>query len=189
MNVSERIKEWISKGDVTVPLDLSCLHLTTIPNELPDTLQCLHCHYNQLTKIPQLPSTLQVLFCYNNRLISLPQLPATLQVLYCYNNQLTSLPQLSVNLQRLCCDNNQLTSLPQLPATLQDLYCYNNLFLVNWSRVYNSQFKNPNKHAWSNYRILCKIQRNFHKRKRRRYWLCCKNIITNDISSLVVRYL
>ena len=115
------------------------------------------------------------------------ELPDTLQVLYCDDNLLTSLPHLPATLKYLSCSNNLLTSLPYLPSTLQTLYCSYNDFLFNLS--VNNNYKNPNKHAWINYRILCKLQRNFHKRKRRRYYLWCKDIITNDISSLVVRYL
>ena len=38
----QRIDNWIQQGDVTQPLDLVCLNLTTFP-ELPPTLQILDC--------------------------------------------------------------------------------------------------------------------------------------------------
>ena len=122
-------------------------------------------------------------------LTTIDELPVNLLILHCENNQLTSLPRLPDTLQILYCNNNQLTSLPPLPDTLQYLDCYNNYFLFNWSRVQKKWWNHRYKHAWNNYRILCKLQRIFRKRKRRRYYLCCKDIITNDISGLVVRYL
>ena len=128
-DAQEKIDAWIQQGDVTKPLILSWLGLTTLP-ALPPTLQELWCAGNKLTSLPTLPSTLQSLWCDNNQLTSLPSLPPTLEELFCQNNQLTSLPTLPSNLQLLWCNNNQLTSLhellPTLWYTLWWLKCYDN---------------------------------------------------------------
>ena len=67
----QRIDEWIQQGDVTQPLDLSYLGLTTLP-ELPSTLRQLYCGGNQLTSLPSLPPTLQGFYYNNNPLTIQP---------------------------------------------------------------------------------------------------------------------
>jgi Leucine-rich repeat (LRR) protein len=104
--------------------------LTTLPNNLPNSLQLLYCHSNQLTALPNnLPNSLQTLFCHNNKLTNLPSnLPSNLSELQCFSNQLQVLPtNLPSQLYILHCQNNQLQTLPtNLPNNLQYLYCDGN---------------------------------------------------------------
>ena len=89
----QRIDKWIQQGNITRPLDLIGLNLTSIPEGiLPPTLQTLLCYHNKLTSLPALPPTLQNLDCHNNQLTSLPTLPHTLQEFYYNNNPLTIQP-------------------------------------------------------------------------------------------------
>ena len=123
----QRIDKWIQQGNITRPLDLIGLNLTSIPEGiLPPTLQTLLCYHNKLTSLPALPPTLQKLDCDNNQLTNLPVLPSSLQTLWCCHNQLTSLPTLPPTLRHLYCAFNKLTSLPTLPPTLQELWCCRN---------------------------------------------------------------
>ena len=116
--------------DSIVYIDCSYNKITSLPSNLPGSLQKLQCSYNNLTELPsKLPESLQILYCSNNQLTELPSnLPGSLQKLNCSYNQLTSLPsKLPESLQILYCSNNQLTELPSnLPGSLQELYCYNN---------------------------------------------------------------
>ena len=121
-----------------------------------------------------------------------------MKILNCRWNNITSLPDLPLSITDLNVGDNLLTKLPKIPPNIESINIRYNNFLWNISQIYmsdnlmswkNNDWNEKNKYAWSNYRILCKIQRSFHKRKRRRYYLNCKDIITNDISSLVVRYL
>jgi hypothetical protein len=87
----ERVRMW--RGP-TIPLDLSRLGLTELP-ELPEGLVELICYHNRLTKLPdKLPASLRYLNCSGNQLTRLPDnLPARLAILYCSHNELTTLPE------------------------------------------------------------------------------------------------
>jgi Leucine-rich repeat (LRR) protein len=108
-------------------LDCENNYLTSLPNNLPNSLITLNCSDNNLTSLPDiLPNSLQNLYCDCNSLTSLPDnLPNSLQNLYCDCNSLTSLPEnLPDGLQFLSCYYNTLTSLPDnLPESLQLLDC------------------------------------------------------------------
>tara|TARA_Y100000588_G_scaffold56883_1_gene54711 strand:- start:19 stop:798 length:780 start_codon:yes stop_codon:yes gene_type:complete len=98
---------------------------------LPDSLEELYCHSNEITILPNLPNSLKYLDCSDNKLSILPNLPNSLKYLYCYYNQLTFLPDLPNSLIDLNCYNNQLTLLPNLPNLLENLFCgCNNLTVL-----------------------------------------------------------
>ena len=80
--------QFINESLIT-ELNYSTKGLKVLP-DLPDSLQKLYCHYNQLRVLPDLPDSLQYLYCYNNQLQVLPQLPDSLQQLYCWNNPIES---------------------------------------------------------------------------------------------------
>ena len=104
-------------------LNISNLNLTELPDSpLWKEIKKLHCHNNQLTKLPDLPNV-EILHCQNNQLTYLPDLP-NVEILYCYYNQLISLSDLPI-VDYLYCSNNKLTNLPDLP-NVEYLYCYNN---------------------------------------------------------------
>ncbi|UWU75677.1 NEL-type E3 ubiquitin ligase domain-containing protein [Bradyrhizobium huanghuaihaiense] len=107
-----------------VVLDVPLNRLTTLPDNLPASLQRLDVRGNQLTSLPALPTELRGLEASSNRLRSLPELlPAALEFLGLNHNQLLDLPEvLPASLQFLHASHNQLTNLPEvLPATLQFL--------------------------------------------------------------------
>jgi len=111
-------------------LDCEYNKLINLPN-LPNTLEILHCAYNQLTilqcaSLPDLPRTLKKLYCHNNKLISLSDLPKTLEVLDCHNNNLINLLNLPNTLRILNCHNNNLTEISNIPNNLQILDCSRN---------------------------------------------------------------
>ena len=61
---------------------------------MPNSLQELHCSYNNLTKLPPtLPDSLQILDCTSNELTKFTsKFPDSLQELHCSGNNLTALP-------------------------------------------------------------------------------------------------
>jgi Leucine-rich repeat (LRR) protein len=107
-------------------LDCSYNKLTSLPNNLPKSLQILYFYSNQITSLDNLPPNLKELDCSGNQITSLNNLPASIEGLDCSNNQITSLDNLPVSLKKLICLNNQITSLDNLPASLQQLDCLNN---------------------------------------------------------------
>jgi Leucine-rich repeat (LRR) protein len=121
-------------------IDLHCNNnlLTSLPENLPSSLNFLDCSHNQLTYLPDnLPSSLKVLHCKYNQLTFLPEnIPPLLKSLVCYNNQLTSLPEnLPNSIIALRIMNNKITDLPyNLPSSLQpdhpnnELDCWGNPF-------------------------------------------------------------
>lgn len=128
-------------------LDLQCVGLTSLPDNLPpditalkishsalsrlpalpEGLQTLDVSSNRLTRLPVLPAGLRTLDVGINRLTRLPALPAGLRTLNVYNNRLTRLPELPAELRMLDANDNRLTRLPVLPAGLQALYASSNL--------------------------------------------------------------
>ena len=172
----KRIDEWISYDDISLTLNIYSIGLKILPN-LPDNLLYLNCELNYISRLPCLPPNLKRLNCYNNRLTRLPKIPDTL--IY------------------LDCSNNLLTRLPKVPNTLFYLNCCKNKFLWNFSRVYstfddnmrNNWWSDKTKLSWNNYKILNKLRRRFNKQKRRRCYLVIKDVVTNDLSSIVVKYL
>ncbi len=107
-------------------LDVGINGLSSLPNNLPNSLQSLDCAQNALTVLPALPPFLWDLYCNDNQLATLPPLPVTLQELRCENNPLTLLPALPAGMQILNCSNARLTSLPTLPLSLHTLNCEQN---------------------------------------------------------------
>jgi Leucine-rich repeat (LRR) protein len=98
--------------------------LTTLPANMPSTLQYINVEFNEITSLPTLPSNLKRFDCSNNLLKSLPNLPSTLQILDCSYNQISALPSvLPYDLMTLFCTNNLLTKLPTLPPKLEGLMC------------------------------------------------------------------
>ena len=71
-------------------ISFSYQNLTSLPNNLPNSLEYLYCDNNQLTKLPNnLPNSLTRLDCEYNQLTSLPNnLPSSFKELYCINNPL-----------------------------------------------------------------------------------------------------
>jgi len=131
----KKIKEWVAKGNSSLPLDLSKLDLKSSydenPNviiELPKNLKVLICRDNpMLRRLPKLPKGLQQLLVINNNLITLPELPDSLIEIDCRDNRIKSLPKLPNKLQYLRCDRNKLLRLPELPVRLLYLNCYDNV--------------------------------------------------------------
>jgi hypothetical protein len=105
-------------------IDYSCDKLSSLP-KLPNSLQRLHCEYNNLSILPELPNSLTELYCHYNNLSSLPELPNSLIQLYCDHNMLSSLPELPHSLTHTSCNCNNLSSLPQIPNSLThfNYYC------------------------------------------------------------------
>ena len=89
--------------------------------QLPPNLTKLNCSYNWMSAIPDLPPTLTYLNCLNNGILSLPALPSGLIYLDCSSNLISNLPQLPNSLITLNCGWNVLDSLPDLPDSLQFL--------------------------------------------------------------------
>jgi hypothetical protein len=90
-------------------------------------LKKLYCYNNQLTTLPEnLPVSLEVLGCNNNQLTTLPEnFPVSLKYLHCNNNQLTTLPEnLPVSLKLLFCDNNPFTKEYDFEITTETLPRY-----------------------------------------------------------------
>ena len=59
---------------IDIELDLSFSQLTSLPENLPNSLQKLYCSSNQITKLPEnLPSSLQKLSCSNNPYLYIPK--------------------------------------------------------------------------------------------------------------------
>lgn len=104
-------------------LDCSFNLLSALPASLPTALQMLTCHDNQLLDLPTaLPTGLRELRCENNPLSALPPMPASIEIINCANAQITTLPALAhTALQTLNCEQNQLRSMPDLPASLEIL--------------------------------------------------------------------
>lgn len=100
--------------------------LTTLPANLPNSLDLISCYYNGMTSLPTLPAGLTQLLCSYNSIVSLPSLPNSLSALQCQFNQLTNLPTLPSSLTLLYCNHNKLTVLPTLPNSLITLSCDNN---------------------------------------------------------------
>ena len=90
-------------------------------------LKKLYCYNNQLTTLPEnLPVSIEYLYCSNNQLTTLPEnLPASLEVLNCNNNQLTTLPEnLPASLKELLCDENPFTKEYEFKITIKTLPRY-----------------------------------------------------------------
>jgi Leucine-rich repeat (LRR) protein len=102
--------------------------LTTLPDNMPSTLQYINVEFNQITSLPILPSRLRTLDCSNNFLTSLPILPSGLRIFDCSYNNITALPALPNDLTTLFCSNNLLTNIPSLPSKLEGFMCaYNHI--------------------------------------------------------------
>jgi Leucine-rich repeat (LRR) protein len=104
-------------------------NLTTLPNNLPSTLQTINVQFNKITRLPTLPENLRILDCSDNLLTTLPTFPSNLRIVDCSYNQIAALPTtLPPYLTTLFCTNNQLTTIPALPSALQGLMCsYNRI--------------------------------------------------------------
>lgn len=118
-------KDFFARGAC---LHLNDLHLTSLPERLPDILKNLDISNNQLIALPEhLPPGLMSLQANNNQLTALPVLPPHLGYLDISNNQLTSLPDLPSGLRVLHASENVLTSLPDpLPEALVELNVFDN---------------------------------------------------------------
>jgi len=105
--VQKRIKICLDHGNTE--LDLSYMKLKRLPPNLPNFIQILYCHNNQLSELPKnLPTSLRELHCQNNLINKMPScLPAYLEKLYISNNNIRELPSnLPDSLKVLfCCDN------------------------------------------------------------------------------------
>ena len=131
----KKIKEWVAKGNRSLPLDLSKLDLKSSydenPNvviELPKDLRVLICSDNPiLRRLPKLPKGLEQLVVINNILITLPELPDSLIEIDCRDNRIKTFPKLPNKLQYLRCDHNKLARLPELPTNLLYLNCSDNV--------------------------------------------------------------
>lgn len=118
-----------------LPYDLKRLYinymplLTSIPINLPNSLNYLSCVGTKINQLPKLPNELQYLFCYENNLYELPELPNNLIKISCYNNKINKLPELPDELKILKCYNNNLRELPKLPKEINLLHCDENPLL------------------------------------------------------------
>ena len=93
---------------------------------LPDSLQFLNLHNNQLLSLPNLPNSLKIIYCSYGKLTTLPTLPDSLTQLACSSNSLSALPALPSSLTFLNCSYNLLSSLPPLPNSVNYLDCAGN---------------------------------------------------------------
>jgi Leucine-rich repeat (LRR) protein len=102
----------------TKSINLSNQKLTELPDLSCFTqLETLVCDNNRLTSLPDnLPNSIKTLWCYNNRLASLPEkLPDSLENLWCHNNLISSIPSRKdyfPKLKDLCISKNNLTHFP-----------------------------------------------------------------------------
>jgi len=87
--------------------------LTSLPNELPNSLKLLSCFSNYLKELPTLPENLKELYCQLNKLNKLPTLPKSLIKLRCNHNNLTELPKLPDTLSECVISDNPLEKLPE----------------------------------------------------------------------------
>ena len=130
----EQLKAWFKAAQPNMPLNLSRLNLTGLPENLSTltSLQKLDLSSNWLTDLPESLSnltSLQELNISHNRMISLPENLSdltSLQELNASSNLLKSLPHLATltSLQKLDVSHNQLKSLPRL-ANLTSLWHLN----------------------------------------------------------------
>jgi Leucine-rich repeat (LRR) protein len=123
------IQNWIRDNNETIPLNLSNLGLTSLP-EIPDGVRKLYIHRNKLTELPaNLPNSLLEIVAEMNELVSIPDtLPDSISVLGLGKNRLQSLPEkLPANLRRLYASENELKYLPKmLPPKLEIMYISDN---------------------------------------------------------------
>ena len=123
-----------SLSDDVEEIGLQHFELTVLPDLTRfQKLELLCCDNNFLTTLPDnLPQSLKWLFCYNNNLTKLPNnLPPKLIQLVCCNNNLSviaeNLPQC---LRVLNYNNNNLSTIPDnLPQSLELFEYYNNPLL------------------------------------------------------------
>lgn len=105
--------------------------MTSLPDNLPTSLQEVHCQYNKIAKLPNnLPDSLRVLDFTHNELTEIPDnLPVSLKRLSCSHNKLTTLPnKWTAPLFTLEFSGNKITKIPDnLPVSSLDyLYFYGN---------------------------------------------------------------
>lgn len=117
-----RIQRWIQKQKQRLPLNLSKLGLTELP-DLPSNLLHLNCDKNNLKTLTKIPPRLISLRCCKNPLTSLGSLPHTLRYLICTNCPIQHIEHLPPNLHfldiRYC---KYITSIYSLPESLAELY-------------------------------------------------------------------
>lgn len=111
-------------------LNLNDNDLVVLP-PLPKTLKFLYCSRNKLETTPEeWPEYLEELFCHFNYLKILQNLPETMTYLNCDSNQITSITNLPKSLRYFYCSHNKLENLPKLPKTLLYFDCEDNLKTV-----------------------------------------------------------
>lgn len=127
-------------------LDISNNQLHHLP-ELPEGLDVLYCHRNQLTSLRNVPSTVTILMADCNKLkrISSEEIPSVkylcvaqnqierivgfpqrLEYFYACANEFNSLPPFPDTLTTINVSDNDLVELPTLPPFLWKLYCDRN---------------------------------------------------------------
>lgn len=115
-------------------LNLAYQNLVTLPKKLPQNLENLECHCNEITEILPgvLPQSLKIFYCDSNELTEiLPGvLPQNLQIFNCGFNELSEiLPEVLPQSLRIfnCCYNELTEIIPGvLPQSLQKFVCYSN---------------------------------------------------------------
>lgn len=115
----QKIQEWIKAGNTAEDLKLCRLRLTSLP-PLPNSVKSFWCSNTLITSLPEeLPSSLERLFCFETCIKKLPKLPNTLTLLLCFNSPLIELPELPLSLLHLSCSKTQISILPELPLKLK----------------------------------------------------------------------
>lgn len=105
-------------------LSISGLGIQELP-QLPDTLDVLDCHTNQLTKIHKLPRYLKSLRCYSNQITELPPLPEGLREILCHENRITQFPELPESIEFVSIGDNNIQEPPRTPpTTLSNVKCW-----------------------------------------------------------------
>lgn len=109
-------------------LNISNNSITELPDNLPDQLEILSCHGNEISNLPPLPNTIFILIARANQITSLPNLPPNLSLLDVGENKLLELPLLPSSLFQLYVDNNRLSNFPSLQGFLNidTINCSNN---------------------------------------------------------------
>ena len=117
----------LEHADNLTELNLNENSISTIPTNLPTSLQKLHLRDNSISTIPNLSSLTSLIWLYlsNNSISTIPtNLPTSLKDLRINDNSVSAIPNLSslTSLTELNLSENSISTIPtNLPTSLKDL--------------------------------------------------------------------